>query len=343
MGERAAGGSHTPSEIVASTRASIPPVAARTAAVTGCACGTGGRLPIHDVMSWSAVERLVSRPAVLLGAAVAITIAAVVVAISTSDAGQAYGLASVLYVPVVLAAIAGGQRAALIAAPVVTGCYVVALWSHGSGPLSLFTTGTVRLGVSLLVGVLIGSAVDRSREDVRVAQRQAAIDPLTGLGNRRALEAAWSRRRGAPVGVVMLDMDGLKALNDREGHAAGDHAIRALASAIERAVRPGDTIARVGGDEFVILVDVSTTNQLRAVADRISLSAHRAGVEASIGFALVPADANDLSTALADADERMYQLKVERGARRVTVLEGGRGADPRPGAVDAGTRAVGGA
>lgn len=265
--------------------------------------------------------RRMSRRAVLLGAAVLITLAAVAVAATAEGAGQAYGLPSVLYVPVVLAALADGRRAAIVAAPTVTALYLGALWSHDRAPLELVTTGTVRLGVSVLIGVLIGSAVDHTRRDARAARQEARIDPLTGLGNRRALEDAWARRRREhPAGVVMLDMDGLKRLNDEQGHPAGDHALRALASAIELAIRPTDTATRVGGDEFVVLVDPARTTELRGVADRIAQGAHRAGVAASIGFAPIAGnDLDGLDAAIAAADTRMYELKAQRRAERGAV------------------------
>ena len=99
----------------------------------------------------------------------------------------------------------------------------------------------------------------RVEQDRRV-RHEADTDALTGLANRRALErtleAALGRAgsRGRSVGVVMLDLDGFKAINDTHGHAAGDRALREVAARLRRCVRERDLVARLGGDEFVVVL-----------------------------------------------------------------------------------------
>jgi diguanylate cyclase (GGDEF)-like protein len=159
----------------------------------------------------------------------------------------------------------------------------------------------------------------RQRELARVAQ----TDPLTGLLNRRGFaEALAAGRVRQPSGVLAyLDMDGLKRVNDRHGHAAGDAAIRALAARLAGAVAPGELAARLGGDEFALWLPGS---ELDAAGERCMPlgapgplpgfpDAGDTAVAASIGLAAVaPGDAAD--ALLARADAAMYSRKRDRRA-----------------------------
>ena len=95
-------------------------------------------------------------------------------------------------------------------------------------------------------------------------EAEAGTDPLTGLANRRGLARAWARR-GRGGGLLFLDLDGFKGVNDRLGHAAGDRLLAALAGRMASAVTPADCIGRWGGDEFVVL-----TADPRAAAARLA-------------------------------------------------------------------------
>jgi diguanylate cyclase (GGDEF)-like protein len=103
------------------------------------------------------------------------------------------------------------------------------------------------------------------------AQRLADTDPLTGLGNRRTFERSLTSRsgRGELTGLVLVDMDGLKTLNDTHGHAAGDEGLRRVARALRSGLRPGDELARIGGDEFAAILPETTEAAARAVAQRM--------------------------------------------------------------------------
>jgi diguanylate cyclase (GGDEF)-like protein/PAS domain S-box-containing protein len=187
----------------------------------------------------------------------------------------------------------------------------------------------------------------RAAEDALT--HQALHDALTGLPNRalfgdrleHALAAAG--RTGEPVGVLYLDLDGFKAVNDAAGHAAGDELLRQVAARMSDCVRPGDTLARLGGDEFaVVCPGVERPEGLLGVADRV-LAALGAPVElvagsfrvgASIGATLTTADAGlDPATqaghVLNTADQAMYRAK-RAGKNRVHVTDGGAGS-PGPG------------
>ena len=160
-------------------------------------------------------------------------------------------------------------------------------------------------------------------------QHQALHDPLTGLPNRILLydriehALARSRRSAKPVGMLYLDIDGFKQVNDISGHAAGDELLVQTAARLRHTVRPGDTVARLGGDEFAIVcVDIDDVGTLLGIADRVLASCgvpfqltncmHQ--VSASIGIQLV-AEATDADQVLATADTAMYGAKSAGGNR----------------------------
>jgi diguanylate cyclase (GGDEF)-like protein/PAS domain S-box-containing protein len=156
-------------------------------------------------------------------------------------------------------------------------------------------------------------------------RRQAFHDPLTGLANRalladRATQAlARSRRNGTSVAVVVLDLDSFKLINDRLGHLAGDELLCSVGRRLGTAVRPGDTVARTGGDEFVVLMEsVRRTEEVLALAERIREALHtpfelgrdQHTVTASIGVAVDHAPQTSFEQILSDADVAMYTVKA---------------------------------
>jgi len=157
---------------------------------------------------------------------------------------------------------------------------------------------------------------------------RAVHDPLTGLANRvlliDRLDHALARadRRAQTVAILYVDLDGFKAVNDTSGHAVGDEVLRLVADRLAGAVRPEDTVARFGGDEFVVLCeDLADPADALRVADRILADLgrpiqHRSGLarlSASIG--VVMADGPGSGAALIEAaDEAMYRAKRRGGA-----------------------------
>jgi diguanylate cyclase (GGDEF)-like protein len=144
----------------------------------------------------------------------------------------------------------------------------------------------------------------------------AHADALTGLLNRpgfalaAARQRAMSARRGEPVAVAVIDLDDFKLVNDRDGHAAGDRLLVELAGVWTASLRPGDLLARFGGDEFVLMLPGSSREQADAVLDRLA-RAHSATWTAG---AVACADDEPLDAAIERADARLYAAKQARRA-----------------------------
>lgn len=148
---------------------------------------------------------------------------------------------------------------------------------------------------------------------------EALTDPLTGIHNRRAFDAdlerevSRARRHGRPLSLAVIDVDGLKQINDRSGHGAGDDTLRAMAVALGTTARQEDGAYRIGGDEFaLILVDADVADE-EVVTDRL----RDAGAPpCSVGVASLPPDmAAEPGVLLLRADARLYELRAARGGK----------------------------
>ncbi len=163
------------------------------------------------------------------------------------------------------------------------------------------------------------AAVTIGQHRTHVELRRAALhDPLTGIGNRRSLEQDLQARLDNRdlVLLVYLDLDQFKAINDDFGHAAGDHVLKIVADRLSTSLRSDDRAARIGGDEFVVLLGPpaphpETIRQRLAdiIAEPIAFGSHTISVSASIGFGEGPADADTL---LRIADSAMLERKRQR-------------------------------
>jgi diguanylate cyclase (GGDEF)-like protein len=187
-------------------------------------------------------------------------------------------------------------------------------------------TSVVGVGSILIIGLLVCALRAQVDELVQALARSAATDPLTGLPNRRALETAYAQagalraRTGSPGALLVLDCDGLKALNDHHGHVAGDEALMRVARAMSAAVRAVDTPARLGGDEFAILLAATNPGVATAVGERVrstvACDPDLEGMTLSVGVVELPADNSvELGTALVAADRAMYRSKHGGGDR----------------------------
>jgi diguanylate cyclase (GGDEF)-like protein len=188
---------------------------------------------------------------------------------------------------------------------------------HGLQIGTMFEMLVLSLGLAEQIAV-----IRREREEAR---RAAAEDTLTGLANRARLDAqlpqilARARRAGHRVGVLWLDLDDLKPINDRHGHAAGDTLLRRVGERMREAVRTHDVVARVGGDEFVVVAEArDSDDDFAALAARLNDSIARPiehgtlqlRVSASIGIAVFPDHAQTQADLLQCADRAMYDAKA---------------------------------
>ena len=170
---------------------------------------------------------------------------------------------------------------------------------------------------------MVSAALHRLDSEARLAYL-AQFDPLTGLANRTlladrfAMMIVQARRRGALLGVLFIDLDDFKMVNDTQGHAAGDELLKETARRLQSALRDGDTVARISGDEFaVILSDLARPDDAALVAQKIlerliapvDIRGQEAVVTASIGIATFPADGDSAEALLGAADAAMYRAK----------------------------------
>jgi len=161
------------------------------------------------------------------------------------------------------------------------------------------------------------------------AQLLAVTDPLTGLGNYRRLldvlhaEIERSGRTRRPFAVLLLDLDGLKKINDLYGHVAGSRALCRLGDALRLFCRAIDTAARYGGDEFAVILPETTASAAGFVAsrirERIATDSEQPALSASIGVAAYPQDGETIEALLETADRELYGMK-RCGAERPSLL-----------------------
>ena len=176
-------------------------------------------------------------------------------------------------------------------------------------------------------------AVTRQGADAGALKRRLTTDHLTGVANRAHFfeiaerQAVRCRRNGASAAIVVLDIDHFKQVNDSFGHALGDHVLKAIGTACKAALSPGDTLARLGGEEFVVLLPATdltraceTAERLRkAVAElQIDTPLGVVGVTASFGCAGLDGGSADIAAVLASADAALYVAK--RGGRNRVVV-----------------------
>jgi diguanylate cyclase (GGDEF)-like protein len=185
------------------------------------------------------------------------------------------------------------------------------------------------IAVFVLLGRLLGKKED-------LLEATATTDALTGLANRRHFDArlgeelARAARHGGSLSLLLMDVDGLKVLNDRGGHEAGDEALRAVGEALQETCRRIDLPARVGGDEFAVLAPMTTAEQAVELANRIrqtlaSLPGSRPGRRPSPTISIGVADTDKKTPArpedlYAAADRALYAAKA---AGRDRVIRAG--------------------
>jgi diguanylate cyclase (GGDEF)-like protein len=192
------------------------------------------------------------------------------------------------------------------------------------GALSLFAIAAAACGIAL-------------DWRLRRAKSQSLRDPLTGLPNRVLLEDRLdqalqrSRRTGEPFALILVDLDNFKDVNDVRGHRAGDAVLRALAKRFEAIVRSSDTVARIGGDEFVVLsIATADDDQAAALVGRLRQALRRpfnvdgatVEIDGSIGWAVFPEDGENGDELFQRADGQMYATKRDTTDETIMLRRG---------------------
>ena len=258
-------------------------------------------------------------------------------------------LAPIVAIPLLVIAYYGGFWPGVGLAIVAAGVFGYIDFDPGSGArleAASFPLNTAIMAVGFCAVVICAALLQResrlltelkatlgaARLNASRAYLLARIDRLTGLTNRRGfdeeLERLSSDRRAGPfiLAVLFLDLDGLKQINDAHGHKVGDESLQAAARRITGSVRGGDVVARIGGDEFVVLCTGAA--QVEIDANRIAETIHAAfakpvvygdlsiTLSASIGIARAPEDGTTAAALLRLADQRMYDSKAAAATRR---------------------------
>jgi diguanylate cyclase (GGDEF)-like protein len=213
------------------------------------------------------------------------------------------------------------------AATAVATLAVIATWGtiHGYGPFARVSQNTSLLllqsfmGIAALTAMILAAESTEHRHAEEHVRHLAASDPLTGLANYRHLVEAldseikrYNRSRN-PFSILLLDMDGLKKINDTHGHLVGSRALIRLAEVLRLHCREIDVAARYGGDEFVLVLPEAGLDAALHVAHRIAERLRRDGqqppISVSIGAAVFPADGATLEELLSSADRALYADK----------------------------------
>lgn len=238
---------------------------------------------------------------------------------AVDDEGEAVGF---LYgVPISIAAAEFAWRGALVSGTI---AIVLGIAWAVAEDVPVETMGT-RMGVFAAVALVIALQVEKSRklevERERLVDelhRLAMSDQLTGVANRRswderfATELRGAARAGHELVLVAVDLDGLKHVNDTSGHEGGDRLIRAAAAALADGIRETDFLARVGGDEFLLLLPHCTEADARRLVERMIAASPR-GIGFSAGVAAWDARESG-SELIARADRALYRAKAAGGA-----------------------------
>lgn len=295
----------------------------------------GDRPLLLERVSSHLVQRLSNRTVLLLSGAGVVAMGVVDVGVSRL-AGFDLAVTPLYLLPVGFAAWASGAGVGLAFALYAGAVEAAAAWLSSSGTLQPWSAA---LGAAMELAVFVGAAytIARLRWHLDYERHLSHTDPVTGIGNLRAFDEAGRRelsrlaRRPAPISVAYFDVDRFKDVNDRHGHAAGDQLLQAIGTALHASVRSLDTVARVGGDEFVVLLPETDADTCRRVVERVrgllaeAVAALGCDCTFSVGAVTFATPPRGVAELIQAGDQAMYAVKRDRrnGAEYQVVVSAG--------------------
>jgi diguanylate cyclase (GGDEF)-like protein len=260
-------------------------------------------------------------------------VVAVILAGAALDHGEESPITVTLYLPLLYAALAYGPLPVFCLGIAELAGYLLVAWRADTSS----TARTTLFGTTLLLASLMATRAARNRENMSrqlrdlttVLHTQALHDSLTGCLNRRGFdnavdaEIARAQRYRRPASLLLVDVDGLKQLNDEHGHAVGDRALVHVANALSVITRRADVTARLGGDEFAVLAPETRVGEAAELAGRLHAAlrddADGVHVTVSVGIASLGLDNTGVADLLRRADVALYDAKTH-GRDRTAVF-----------------------
>jgi diguanylate cyclase (GGDEF)-like protein len=282
------------------------------------AAGAAGALAIRR-LPWDRIVRGGWREPAFLAWSLACV--ATIALLGFIDGRPDSALSLLFFVPVVFASTTYPLRSVVIVATASLWSFLAVAWQAGSSADWVAMFAAV-LGCTALMGAWQARNHGVVRAELALASR---TDPLTGCLNRRGFEEQAERVLAAAaavrreVGVVVLDLDGFKQVNDGAGHAAGDRVLREVGERLLGAAGRGAVVGRLGGDEFALLLEGAGEEAASSAADRLE-DALAGVIRASAGVAASPRHGTALDALLAWADARLYETKLRRRLSRPRLI-----------------------
>jgi diguanylate cyclase (GGDEF)-like protein len=234
----------------------------------------------------------------------------------------ALGIGHLFVLPICMVALVSDALFGMLAGVLATCLYIVAVLMAPNVPSSQAVTGAslIRLVAYVAVGTLIGFFGDRNRQLVERLRNLAGLDFITGVGNARSFDEELARRcaAGKPFSLILADLDSLTEINNTHGHAAGNAALKRVGEALVQQAGRSDCVARIGGDEFavVIALNAELVTTFMAAANR-SLASE--GLSLTFGATSSPEDGQTAAELFHKADDRLFAAKLVRQNRATVV------------------------
>lgn len=268
------------------------------------------------------MRKLIMARRLLVGLGSSVVCAVFTVLALSENAGPSLG--NYLYLAIALFALGSGPLVGVLAGVSCGGLLTLGVVLNPDLALSdlSFSATAVPLAMYVLAGGVTGLFAKSQRDLVQDLEILAERDHLTGVMNVRAFEGELARRvrAGQPFALLLADMDDLKQINDEMGHAEGNAALAGLGGSLQRLLRRGDQVARIGGDEFAIIASLTTVADASALALRLESVLYADGLRVSFGWAVFPDEGSDHATLYQRADEFLYARKRARKAHFGDIL-----------------------